>query len=76
MTIYLEEELKIRKGETYYEIALDDSFTQFVGPDLINELIARGYTLMYKGTKIESYKELYKVIATSNNADYLASKAR
>ena len=37
--IKLEEELFIRKGEEYPEIALDKEFTRFIGPELISCLL-------------------------------------
>lgn len=59
--IKLEEELFIRKGKEYPEIALNKEFTRFIGQELIEDLL-KDYVLTYKGKKIESYKELFKEI--------------
>lgn len=73
--IYLEEELYIREGEQYIEIALNESFTRFIGNELIQDLL-QDYTLSYKGINIESYKDLYKAVSKFFSKEDLASKAR
>lgn len=48
--IKLEEELFIRKGKEYPEIALNKEFTRFIGQELIEDLL-KDYVLTYKGKK-------------------------